>query len=95
MDAFIAQLAIAQTGHGVIFVEALLRLGRRLHIPFDQRGIDGLGDFMGQNGLASARLTLDQKGAAKQHCGVYSNLEIVRRNIVAGTFEAHGNSLSF
>jgi Ca2+-binding RTX toxin-like protein len=37
VDAFLAELAVAQARHRVIFVQALLRLGGRLDVPLDQR----------------------------------------------------------
>ena len=37
VDAFIADLGIAQAGHRVVFVKSLVRLRRRLDVPFEQR----------------------------------------------------------
>ena len=63
MDALIAELAIAQARHRVVFVQALLRLGGRFDVPFDQRRAERLGDLERQDGLAGARLALDEQGA--------------------------------
>jgi hypothetical protein len=41
VHALVAQLAVAQAGHGIILVKALLRLGGGLDVPFDQGGIQG------------------------------------------------------
>ena len=45
LDARITQLAVAQPGHRIVFVETLQRLGCRLDVPLDQGGGEGLGDF--------------------------------------------------
>jgi hypothetical protein len=45
MDPLIAQLAVAQAGDRVVFVQALLRLGGGLDVPFDQRRAQRLGDL--------------------------------------------------
>jgi hypothetical protein len=37
LDARVAELRVAQARDGVVFVEALLRLGRRLDVPLEQR----------------------------------------------------------
>ena len=65
VDALVAELAVAQPRHRVIFVEALMRLGGRLDVPFDQRRAERGGDLMGEDGLAGAGLALDQQGAAQ------------------------------
>ena len=89
VDALVAELAVAQAGDRVIFVQALLRLGGRFDVPLDQRRIDRLGDFIGQHGLAGAGLALDEQRAAQRHRGVDRDLQIVGRDIALGTFEAH------
>ena len=61
LDALVAELAVAQPRYRVVFVEALLRLGGRLDVPFDQRRADRLGDFVRQHGLAGAGFALDQQ----------------------------------
>jgi hypothetical protein len=37
VDALLAQLAVAQPADGIVFVKPLLRAGRRLDVPFDDR----------------------------------------------------------
>ena len=63
LEARIAELAVAQPRHGVVFVEALLRLGGRLDVPFDQVEPERGGDLAGEFGLAGAGLALDQQRA--------------------------------
>ncbi len=61
LDALVAELAVAQPRYRVIFVQALLRLGGRLDVPFHQRCADRAGDFVRQHGLAGAGLALHQQ----------------------------------
>ena len=90
VDALVAQLAIAQAGHGVIFIQALLRLGGRFHVPFDQRRIERFRNLMRQHGLAGARLALDEQRAAQRHRRVDRDLEVVGGNVGFRTFETGG-----
>ena len=60
LDALVAELAVAQPRHRVVFVESLQRLGGRLDVPLDQRRADRLGDLDRQHGLAGAGLAFDQ-----------------------------------
>ncbi len=82
VDAFITQLTIAQTRDRVIFVQTLMGLGRALDIPGDQGGIDRLGNFLGQHGLAGAGFTFHQQGPPKRYCRIHRNLEIVGCHII-------------
>ena len=81
VDALVAELAVAQPRHRIIFVEALMRLGGRLDVPFDQRRADRGGDLVGEDGLAGAGLALDQQRAAKRDRGIDRDLEVVGRDI--------------
>ena len=89
MDALVAELAVAQARDRVIFVEALMRLGGRLDVPFDQRRADRRGDLVREHGLAGAGLALDQQRPPQRDRGVDRDLEIVGRDIIAGAFETH------
>ena len=93
VDPRIAELAVAKPGDRVIFVEALMRLGRRLDVPFDQRRAERLGDLVGEDGLAGARLALDQQRPAQRDRGIDRDLEVVGGDIV-GALEAHGARLT-
>ena len=88
-DARVAELAVAQARHRVVFVEALLRLGGRLDVPGDQRRAERLRDLLGQHGLAGAGLALDQQRALQRDRGVDRDLEVVGRDVVLGTGEFH------
>ena len=62
MNALLAQLAVAQSADGVIFIKSVMGLGRGFDVPGDQRRVEGLGDLIGQDRLACAGLALDQQG---------------------------------
>jgi hypothetical protein len=85
----IAELAVAQPRHRVVFVQALLRLGGRLDMPGQQRRADRFGDFLGQHGLAGAGLTLDQQRALQHHRRVDGDLEVIGGDIVLGAAKFH------
>ncbi len=87
VDAFFAQLAIAQARHRVIFIKALLRLGAGLDIPFDQRSIQRLGNLMRQHGFAGSRLALNQQRAAQSHRCVDRHFQIIGGDVIAGAFK--------
>ena len=89
LDALVAELAVAQPRHRVVFVEALQRLGGRLDVPFDQRRAQALGDLQRQHGLAGAGLALDQQRPLQRDGGVDRDLEVVGGDIGAGAFETH------
>ena len=88
-DPGVAELAVAQPRHRVVFVEALLRLGGRLDVPGQQRRAERLGDFLGQHGLAGAGLALDQQRALEHDRGVDGDLEVVGGDIVLGAGKFH------
>ncbi len=88
----VAQLAVAQPAHGVVFVEALLGLGGGLDVPLQQRQPQGARHLLGQQGLAGARLALDQQRALQGDGGVHRELEIRRGDITFGALEFHGRA---
>ncbi|MNN39385.1 hypothetical protein D3C81_1534190 [compost metagenome] len=89
MDLVHAQLRVAQTTHRVVLVEALVGLGGRLDVPGDQPGAQRLGQLFGEQGLAGARLALDQQRALQGDGGVDRQLEIVGGDVGGGAFELH------
>ena len=89
LDALVAELAVAQAAHGVVFVEALLRLGGRLDVPLDERHAERLGHLQRQHGLAGAGLALDEQRALQGDGGVDRDLQVVGRDVVLGTLELH------
>ncbi|MNE34202.1 hypothetical protein D3C80_1279140 [compost metagenome] len=89
MDLVDAQLGIAQAAHRVVLVEALVSLGGRLDVPGDQPGAQRLGQLLGEQGLAGARLALDQQRALQGDGGVDRQLEVVGGDVGLGAFELH------
>ena len=93
VDPLVAELAVAEAGNSVIFVEALDGAGGRLDVPFDQRRAQRRGDLVREDGLAGAGFALDQQGPAELDRGVDRDLEVVGRDIIGGAFETHGPAL--
>ena len=65
LDAFVAQLRIAQAADGIVFIEALLGLGGGLDMPLQQRHLQCRCHFLGQHGLACAGFTFDEQGRCR------------------------------
>jgi hypothetical protein len=87
VHALVAKLAVAQAGHGIVFIQALLGLGGRLDVPFEQVGLERAGHFVRQHGLAGAGLALDQQGALQNDGGVDGNAQVFSGDIVGRAFE--------
>ena len=81
LDALVAELAVAQPRDGVVLVEPLLGLGRRLDVPLDDRRAERLGDLEREHGLARAGLALDQERPLERDRGVDGDLEVVGRHV--------------
>jgi len=89
LDPVVAQLAVAQAADGVVLVQALLRLGGRLDVPLQQWQLQGAGHFLGQHGLAGARLALDQQRALEGDGGVHGKHQVLRGDVGIGALEFH------
>ena len=89
----VGHLAVAQTTHRVIFIQALLRLGGGLHVPLQQRHAQRLRHFFGQHGFAGARFALDQQGPLQGDGGVHRQHQVLRGNVVFRSCKFHGTSL--
>ncbi|MCY1541009.1 hypothetical protein D9M68_766810 [compost metagenome] len=89
MDFVGIQLGIPQAAHRVVFVQALMRLGGGLDVPGDQPGAEGLGQLLGQHGLAGTRLALDQQRALQGDGGIHRELEVIGGDVGLGAFELH------
>jgi hypothetical protein len=79
VDLFVAELGVTQARHGVVFVEALGRLGRGLDVPLDERAVERARDFLGEHRLAGAGLPLTSSG----RCRVTAALTATVRSRVA------------
>ena len=89
VNAGIAELAVTQPADGIVFVQALLRLGGAFHMPFKDGQTQTRGDLPGEFGLARARLSLHQKGAFKGDGRVDRDGQVGRRNIPVGRGKMH------
>ena len=89
LDALVAELAVAQARDGVIFVEPLLGLDRRLDVPLDQRRAQRLRHFLRQHGLARSRLALDEQRALERDRGVHRNLQVIGCDVGLAARELH------
>ena len=83
----IAQLAVAQTRHRIVFVEALLRLRRRFDVPGNQVSGDPVGDLMGEDCLTGPRLSLDEQRALECDRGIDRHPKVLRSDIRVGALE--------
>src|ERR1700683_4542428 len=71
LDPGIPELRIAQARYGVVLVQALLRLGGGLDVPFEQRLAERAGDLRREQRLAGAGFALDQERPRQHHRGVH------------------------
>ena len=92
LHPLVAQLAVPQAGDGVVFVQTLMGLGGGLDVPGQQGGIEGLGHFIGQHGLAGAGLALDQQRPLQRDGGVHRHLQVAGRDVVFGPFKTQAHS---
>src|SRR5262249_57764381 len=60
-----AEAAVVQPLDGVVDVEALDGLAGRLDVPLEHRHAEPLGNVSGEDGLAGARLALEEQGTAE------------------------------
>ena len=78
----IGQLRIAQSAHGVVFIQALLRFGGRFDVPLQQRHVQGCSHFLGQHGFAGTRLAFDQQRAFEGDGSVDRQHQVLRGYII-------------
>jgi hypothetical protein len=93
-NARIAELAVAQARDRIVFVKALHRLGGGLHMPFEQRRAQRLGDLDRQHGLAGTGFALDQQRPLQRDRRIDRDLQVVGRHISLGTLETHACSMN-
>src|SRR6185312_403359 len=80
---------VAQARDGVIFIEALLRLGGGLDVPFDEIEAKGRGHLLGKLGLAGAGFALDQQRPLQRDRRIYGHHQILFGDIGRSAFETH------
>ncbi len=88
-DLGLAQLRIPQPRHGVVFVESLLRLGRGLDVPLEERAPERARHLVGEQRLAGAGLALDQQGPLQRQRRVDGEHQVRRGDVTVGAFETH------
>jgi len=87
VDAIVAELRVTQAGNRVIVIKALLRFGRRLDMPFEQRPVEGARNLECQLCLAGARLTFNKNRPLESNRCVDGHHEVVGRDVALGTLE--------
>ena len=92
LDPLIAQLAVAQSGNCIVFIQTLLRFGGGFDVPLQQRHVQRRSDFLGQHGFARSGLAFDEKRALEGDGGVNGQHQIGRCNVALGALEFHGES---
>ena len=89
----VRQLAVAQPAHGVVLVQALLRLGGALHMPLQQRHAQRLRHLFGEHRLAGAGLALHQQRPLQREGGVDGQHQVGRGDVAFGALESHRFSI--
>ena len=84
MHPRLAQLAIAQAGDGIIFVQALGCFGGGFDMPFHQLHPQTGRNLPCQFGFSGARFALNQQGPPQGHSRVDGKGQIVRDHIACG-----------
>src|SRR2546428_4994056 len=87
--AGVAKLGIAQAAHRVVLVQALLRLGGGLDVPFEERQLERLCNLHSEHGLAGARLAFYQQRALERDRRVDRERQVVGGDVSFRTFESH------
>ena len=85
--------AVAQAGHCVILIKALLGLGGGLDVPLDDGGTEAQGDLAGQHRFAGAGFALHQQRTLEHDGRVDSRLEVLGRDVI-GWFLRSANPVS-
>src|SRR6266704_1066382 len=89
VHARVAELGVAQAAHRVVLVQALLRLGGGLDVPFEQRQPERLRHFHREHGLAGPGLAFYQQRALQRNGRVDRERQVVGGNVGGGSVEAH------
>ena len=89
MHALIAQLAVAQAVHGVVFVKPLLRACGRFDVPFDHAQTQGIADLPRQFGFAGARFAFYKKRPLQGNRCIDGNFQVIGGDVVFGALKFH------
>jgi len=82
-DVALTELAVVEALDGVVHIQPVLRLGRRLDAPGDEPQAEALGDALREHRLARAGLPLDEEGATELDGDVHGLHELGRGDVVA------------
>jgi len=82
-----AEARVVQTRDGVVDVEAVLGLRRRLHVPADQRHAEARRQVLGEQGLAGAGLAAHEQRPLERDRDVHRMAELFRRDVAVGALE--------
>ena len=82
-------MAVTQTAHRIVFVEALLGFGGRFDVPLQQFEAQRLGHFFGQHGFAGAGFTFDQQGSFQGDRRIHGQGEVLCRDVIVSALKFH------
>ena len=91
VDLGVAELRVAQARDGVVLVQAVLRLGRRLDVPAVERLVERARDLLGQLGLAGAGLALDEQRPRQRDGRIDGHHQVLGRDVALRPFELAGH----
>src|SRR3990167_6270275 len=72
----VPELGIAEPGHGIVFVETLLRGRGRLHMPCNELLAEGFGHFEREHRLARPRLAFYEERPLERNRRVHREIQI-------------------
>ncbi len=84
---FTAELAVVEPLHGIIHIEAVLRLRGGLDIPRYQTLSESLGHCLSKHRLASARFALYEKRLLERDGHIYCGKQFLTGDILARTLK--------
>ena len=85
----ITQLAVTQTADGIVIIKPLLCLGRRFHMPLDDRHLQGRSHLPGKLGFTCSGLPLHQQRPLQRDGCIDRHDQIIRCHISSRRGEFH------
>ena len=87
-DVAASETAVVRALHGVVQVETVGGLGRRLDVPREHRHAEAFGDVPREHGLAGPRLALQQQRTLEGDRAVHRVDERPRGDVTGGPLES-------